>query len=249
VSLAADPPVLELRSISLTRGGRTILDRVDLSILKPGEVCGLLGANGAGKTSLLKVITGLLRADKGSVSIQGEVSPPGRMPTDMGALIEEPRFYPWLSARDNLAIAAGGRPERLERIDHLLAIAGLEERARERVSVYSQGMRQRLGIARALLGDPAIVLFDEPSNGLDPEGIAWLRALLVSLRTDGKTVLVASHVLAEIQRICQMVVVMGSGRIIAEGPMVEILAGFSSVEDLYFSLSDSLGNDQGGFLG
>lgn len=232
------PPVVELDSISLSRRGRKILDEVSLSITRPGRVCGILGANGAGKTSLLKVMTGLVRPDGGTVRIEGEVVPLGTMPPRAGALIEEPRFYPWLSGRDNLFVAAGGKSERLANVDGILAAAGLDERADDRVRVYSQGMRQRLGIARALLPDPPLVLLDEPANGLDPEGIAWLRTLLVSLREKGTTVVVTSHVLPEVQRTCDMVVVMSAGRIVAGGPMADALAGFASLEDLYFSLAD-----------
>ncbi len=237
---SARPPVLELESISLVRGGRRIIQDVNLAILGPGEVCGVLGSNGAGKTSLLKVITGLLRPSGGFVRIRGVAAPPGRMPEDVGALIEEPRFYPWLSGRDNLLLAAGGRSERFSRVDDLLATVGLEDRAGDKVKVYSQGMRQRLGIARVLLSDPSLVLLDEPSNGLDPEGIAWLRSLLTSLRERGATVVITSHVLAEVQRTCQTVVVLSSGKIVAQGAVEGFLASFSSLEELYFGLADAV---------
>jgi ABC-2 type transport system ATP-binding protein len=231
-------PVMELDSISLSRRGRKILDEVSLSITEPGRVCGILGANGAGKTSLLKVITGLVRPDGGTVRMQGGVVPHCTMPAQVGALIEEPRFYPWLSGRDNLFVAAGGRSERVAKVDGILAAVGLDDRAADRVRVYSQGMRQRLGIGRALLPDPAILLLDEPANGLDPEGIAWLRSLLVSLRERGTTVVVTSHVLSEVQRTCDMVVVMSAGKAVAGGAMADALADFASLEDLYFSLAD-----------
>jgi ABC-2 type transport system ATP-binding protein len=239
-AVLAPPPVLEVVSVRLTRGGRRILDDVSISLSKQGEVCGLLGSNGAGKTSILKVITGLVRPDSGTVRVRGGTCPYGRMPEDVGALIEEPRFYPWLSARDNLFVVAGGRSERVERIDHLLNKVGLADRGDEKVRVYSQGMRQRLGIARALLSDPPLLLLDEPSNGLDPEGIAWLRSLLSELSERGATVVVTSHVLAEIQRTCGLVVVVGAGRIVANGAMSDVLGGYSSLEELYFSLSDGL---------
>lgn len=243
---SVSPPVLELDSISLARRGRFLLDRVSLSVVGEGEVCGILGPNGAGKTSLLRVITGLWRSDSGTVRIRGEVSPAGRMPKEMGGLIEEPRFYPWLSARENLMVAAGGRKEWMERVEAVLAAVGLDERAADKTKAFSQGMRQRLGIARVLLGGPRLVILDEPSNGLDPEGIAWLRTLVASLSEKGTTVLITSHVLAEIEKICQTVLVMGSGRILARGAIKDILVGFSSVEDLYFSLSECpLGDSNG----
>ncbi len=231
------PPVIELDAISLSRRGRKILDEVSLCVTKPGRVCGILGANGAGKTSLLKVITGLVRPDGGTVRMQGGVVSHGTMPAQVGALIEEPRFYPWLSGRDNLFVAAGGRSDRVAKVDGILAAIGLDGRADDRVRVFSQGMRQRLGIGRALLADPPIVFLDEPANGLDPEGIAWLRTLLASLRERGTTVVVTSHVLSEVQRTCDMVVVMSAGRIVAGGAMADALAGFASLEDLYFSLA------------
>ena len=231
-------PVLALEALSLVRRGRKILDDVDLNITGRGRVCGILGSNGAGKTSLLKVLTGLVRPSSGSVSVLGDTIPHGVMPADVGALVEEPRFYPWLSARDNLMVAAGGRSDRTARVDEVLAAVGLQDRADDRVRIYSQGMRQRLGIGRVLLSEPEVVLLDEPANGLDPEGIAWLRTLLGSQRERGATVVVTSHVLSEIQRTCDSVVVMSGGRIVAGGAMADVLAGSSLLEDLYFSLSD-----------
>jgi len=232
------PPVLEVEGVSLVRRGRKILDEVSLCIQQPGQVWGILGANGAGKTCLLKVITGLMRANSGVVRVQGEVLPPGVMPSRVGALIEEPRFYPWLTGRDNLLVFAGGDNVKSARVDELLSLVGLRERANDKVRIYSQGMRQRLGIARALLSDPALVLLDEPANGLDPEGIAWLRALVAALRSKGTTVVITSHVLSEVQRTCDTVVVMSAGRIFAEGPMASVLSGVSSLEELYFRLAE-----------
>ena len=230
--------VLETSSVRLTRKGRRLLDDLSLSLAGPGRVSGILGANGAGKTCLLRVVTGLMRPDSGEVRVLGRAVPAGVMPERVGALIEEPRFYPWLSGRDNLLVAAAGRSAQVDRIDRILADVGLETRAGDTVRVYSQGMRQRLGIGRALLSDPQLLLLDEPANGLDPDGIVWLRDLLLSLGERGTSVVVTSHVLTEVQRTCDTVVVLSGGRCVAGGDMGEVLSDFASLEDLYFSLGE-----------
>ena len=234
-------PAIDLRSVCLMRAGRKILDDVSFQVAC-GSVCGLLGANGAGKTSVLRVATGLIGPHAGEVRVARHPVAAGRMPAQVGALIEEPRFYPWLSARENLLVAAAGRRERVVRIDDLLAEVGLWERKADKVRAYSQGMRQRLGIARVLLGSPEVLLLDEPANGLDPAGYRWLRGLVARLNANGVTILLASHALGEVQRLCSEVVVLAEGKVVACGTTAEVLSGHATLEDYFFALTDEEDN-------
>ncbi|MDP8908982.1 MAG: ATP-binding cassette domain-containing protein [Chloroflexota bacterium] len=201
-----------------------------------GGVFGLVGANGAGKTTLLRLLCGLTAATSGTVEVWGQPVVAGRRPPSLGGVIEEPRFYPWLTARENLAAAAAGRASWVERINGRLEQVDLLDRAEEVVAGFSQGMRQRLGLARALLGDPRLLVLDEPTNGLDPHGIRWMRSLITSFGEQGKSVIVSSHLLHEVQQVCDDVAVIAGGRVLASGSVASVTADASSLEDLYFSL-------------
>jgi len=190
-------------------------------------VYGFLGPNGAGKTTTMRVLTGLVHADGGTVEILGKPFHRGdrRRLFEVGALVESPTFYPYLSARANLReLAASGARVPSGRIEELLDVVGLCERANDRVQDYSMGMKQRLGIAAALLSDPRLLLLDEPANGLDPAGIVAMRDTLRTLASQGKTVVVSSHLLAEIQVMADTVGIIASGRLVREGPLKELLA-------------------------
>ena len=229
--LASAPAVTTgaaLRTSGLTKtyGALRAVDGLDLSVA-PGQVYGFLGPNGAGKTTTIRMLLGLVRPTAGSVEVLGEPVGGGHGLAALrrvGALVEEPAFYGYLSGRTNLDLFAAaaprgaGRAARRARLDEVLAIADLQDAAGKKVKAYSQGMRQRLGIARALLGDPAVLVLDEPTNGLDPQGIAQMRALLRRLAAEGKTVLVSSHLLAEVEAGCDRVAVIARGRLVAEGP-------------------------------
>jgi ABC-2 type transport system ATP-binding protein len=212
----------------MKRYGRQVaLAGLDISVPR-GTVYGFLGPNGAGKTTTMRLLTGLLRPDAGSIELLGEPyvrSDRGRL-FRIGSLIETPSFYPHLSARDNLLVfAATGRSVPSSRVDELLDLVGLRERARDRVSSYSMGMKQRLGIAVALLNDPELLLLDEPANGLDPAGIVALRDTLRTLASNGKTVFISSHILPEVEQLADIVGIIALGRIVSEGPLSELLEG------------------------
>ncbi|MGH2659437.1 MAG: ABC transporter ATP-binding protein [Actinomycetota bacterium] len=203
-----------------------VVDGLDLSVDR-GELYGFLGPNGAGKTTTIRMALGLIFPTGGGVELLGErVSGDGRAAAlrRTGAMIEEPAFYKFLSGRRNLEAFAraggdGGEVKRrLSRIDDVLALVGLARAANKRVKAYSQGMRQRLGIALALLGEPEMLVLDEPTNGLDPAGMREVRQLLRRLADDGTTVFVSSHLLAEVEAMCDRVGVLSRGKLIAEGP-------------------------------
>jgi len=212
-------------------GAQVALDGLDLAVPE-GVVYGFLGPNGAGKTTTMRILTGLIHADGGTVELLGRRFTRGsrRLLFGVGALVESPSFYPYLSGRENLlAIAATGAPVPRGRVDELLTLVGLADRARSRVSGYSLGMRQRLGIGAALLSDPRLLLLDEPANGLDPAGIVGMRDTLRSLAAAGKTVFVSSHILGEVQQLADVVGIIAHGRLVREGPIGSLLAGEGSV--------------------
>src|SRR5215471_8175884 len=189
----------------------------------PGSVTGFLGPNGAGKTTTLRMLAGLIAPDSGTATISGSgyaaLTSPGR---DAGVVLEAAGFHPGRSGRDHLRVycTAGGYP--LGRADEVLEITRLAAAGRRKVRGYSLGMRQRLALATALLGDPAALILDEPANGLDPEGIAWLRGLLRDHARRGGTVLYSSHVLAEVEQIADHVVIMNRGRLVFQGTLAEL---------------------------
>ncbi len=212
-------------------GANVALDGLDLRV-PTGVVYGFLGPNGAGKTTTMRILTGLIRPDSGRVELLGR--PFGRGDRkrlfEVGALIESPSFYPFLSGRENLrALAATGARVPSGRIDEILGLVNLGDRAKDRVSGYSLGMKQRLGIAAALLNDPRLLLLDEPANGLDPAGIVGMRDSLRALAAAGKTVFVSSHILSEVQQLADVVGIIAHGRLVREGSVETLLREEGSV--------------------
>ena len=216
---------LATRGLRKSYGSRLALDGLDLSV-PSGVVYGFLGPNGAGKTTTMRLLTGLLHPDAGSIELLGKPFTRGDRQRlfDVGALVESPSFYPYLSARANLGtLASAGGHVAKGRIDELLELVGLRERAQDKVSGYSLGMKQRLGIAGALLSDPKLLLLDEPANGLDPAGIVAMRETLRRLAAVGKTVFVSSHLLAEVQVLADVVGIIAAGRLVREGTLESLL--------------------------
>jgi ABC-2 type transport system ATP-binding protein len=217
---------LRTRALSKSYGERSVVDGLDLTVER-GELYGFLGPNGAGKTTTIRMALGLVRPSGGEVEVLGApvFSGDGRRSLErVGALVEEPAFYRFLSGRRNLEVfaRAGGRGEgtdlRLSRLDEVLTIVDLTDAAGKQVRAYSQGMRQRLGLAAALLGKPDVLVLDEPTNGLDPQGMREIRMLLRRLADAGTTVFVSSHLLAEVEAMCDRVGVLAHGKLLAEGP-------------------------------
>jgi len=221
-----DGMAIVTRELRKRYGPRVALDGLDLNVPR-GQVYGFLGPNGSGKTTTLRVLVGLIKPDKGSVAVLGTPYRWGdrRRMFRIGALIESPTFYPYLSGRENLqTFAAAGPPTPRTRVEEVLEAVGMKDRATDKVKTYSLGMRQRLGIAAALLSDPELLLLDEPANGLDPAGIVAMRELLRRLTASGKTVVVSSHILTEVQQLADVVGIIDHGRLVREGPMERLLA-------------------------
>ena len=214
-----------ITTAGLTRRYGPIRAVDDLTLDIPsGGVIGIVGPNGAGKSTLIRMLLGLIKPTSGSATVLGEpITTPARYASRVGALIESPAFVPGLSARANLTSLAHLRKRPAARVDEVLSVVGLTGRDREPVSRFSLGMKQRLGIAMALLPDPELLVLDEPTNGLDPAGIVEIRVLLQSLAQAGRTVLVSSHLLAEIEAACDYVVVIRTGSTLFAGPMTELL--------------------------
>ncbi len=219
---------LEVRSLSRTYGKRAAVADLDLTV-RVGDVYGFLGPNGAGKTTAMRCILGLIRRDAGTVRLFGQADLVAAR-RHVGAIIETPSFHGWLTGHANLMLAAAyagltGTAARDE-VTRVLARVGLAERGTDRAGTYSLGMKQRLGIARALLGRPKLLMLDEPTNGLDPRGMREMRELIRSLALhDGITVFVSSHLLAEVQAIGNRVGIIQGGRLRAEGKVAELLSG------------------------
>ncbi|MGS2614859.1 ABC transporter ATP-binding protein [Micromonospora sp. LZ34] len=218
---------------SLRHGRRVAVDGFDL-LVETGQIHGFLGPNGSGKTTTLRALLGLVRADAGRMTVLGERSPErlSRVSGRVGAIVESPQFFGNFTAHRTLRLLAraGGVP--VSRVDEVLAQVGLYDRGHERVKGYSLGMKQRLAVASALLKNPELLILDEPANGLDPAGIREMRDLMRSLAAAGVTVLVSSHILAEIQLICDHVTIISRGRRVAAGRVDEVLAGFDRHEFL-----------------
>jgi ABC-2 type transport system ATP-binding protein len=215
-----------IRAVGLSKryGELAAVDGLDLTVER-GELYGFLGPNGAGKTTTIRMALGLIHPTGGTIEVLGSSVTAGHGPFDrVGALVEEPAFWSYLSGRRNLeafARAGSGRADvhaRLDRIDDVLHTVGLADAADKRVKHYSQGMRQRLGVALALLGHPDLLVLDEPTNGLDPSGMREVRGLLRQLADGGTTIFISSHLLAEVEAMCDRVGVMARGALVAEGP-------------------------------
>jgi ABC-2 type transport system ATP-binding protein len=223
-----DELVVETKDLTKRYGAgdsaRLAVDRVSMTVRR-GEVYGFLGPNGAGKTTTLRMVLGLIRPTSGSATVLGGPAGEPETTARIGALIEGPGFYPYLSGRDNLRTMARyrGLPDQV--VDAALERVDLASRGRDRFKSYSLGMKQRLGVAAALMGDPDVIVLDEPTNGLDPAGMADMRALIVDLAKGGQTVLLSSHLLAEVEEICDRVGVIARGRLLVESTVSELRGG------------------------
>ena len=225
---------ISVQRLTKQYGSRTVVDRLDIDVPR-GAIAGFVGPNGAGKTTTMAMLLGLVRPSQGDGHVLGEpIDAPARYLPRVGALIESPAFYPSLSGRENLRLfaTAGGHPT--ERIEPVLAEVGLLDRDGDRgddcYRNYSLGMKQRLGIAAGLLGDPDLLILDEPANGLDPEGVREMRGLLAAMAGSGRTVLVSSHDLSELEQICDWLVLIDTGRSLYQGPTRELLVDGAGAE-------------------
>src|SRR4051795_8017058 len=215
--------MIEVAGLTKQYGARTVVDDVSFT-LESGTVTGFLGPNGAGKTTTMRMITGLVPATSGTALVDGrpyaELPNPGAV---MGTLLDASAVHPGRTGRTHLRLLADTIGVPSSRVDEVLALVGLSDAARRRIGGYSLGMRQRLGIAGALLAAPPVLVFDEPANGLDPEGIRWMRDLLRAHAARGGTVLLSSHLLSEVEHTVDRLLVIGEGRIVADGAVAELL--------------------------
>jgi ABC-2 type transport system ATP-binding protein len=216
--------MIEVRNLTKRFGRILAVDGVSFDVER-GRVTGFVGPNGAGKTTTLRALLGLVAPTSGEATILGrpyrELDDP---PRRVGAVLEAGTFHPGRSGRNHLRVVAAAAGIPAPRVDEVLELVDLREAARRRVRTYSLGMRQRLSLAAALLGDPEALVLDEPANGLDPEGIRWLRTFLRSLADDGRAILVSSHVLAELARTADDVAIITRGRLVAHAPLAELTA-------------------------
>lgn len=203
-------------------GSAVAVSDLDLEV-GTGQVYGFLGPNGAGKTTTIRMLLGLIAPTSGQIRLLGRPLPDPQAVRLTGSMIEEPAFYPWLTGRQNLQVSAWTRGSHADGdVSRALAATGLSEVAGRKVRTYSQGMRQRLGLAAAMLGRPPLMIIDEPTNGLDPAGIREIRELLGELAADGTTVFMSSHLLAEVEQVCDRVAVIVRGRLVEEGPPAQL---------------------------
>jgi ABC-2 type transport system ATP-binding protein len=218
-------PAIEVNGLSKRFGATLAVDDLSFSV-EAGKIVGFLGPNGAGKTTTLRALLGLIQPTAGTATIEGvpyvELDDPA---ATVGAVLDGGMFHPGRSGRNHLRVLALAAGVAETRVDELLELVGLSDSAKRRAGGYSLGMRQRLGLAAALLGDPRVLVLDEPANGLDPQGIRWLRDFLRSLAAEGRAILVSSHVLSEVAQTVDEVVVIHRGRSIEQAPIGELLAG------------------------
>ena len=203
--------------------GVLAVSNLDLRV-RTGEVYGFLGPNGAGKTTTLRMLSGLLRPSAGTATVAGGVPGSPSSLAQLGAMVETPAFYPYLSGRDNLRVMARYAGVSTSRIEPVLTQVDMTDRARHKFKTYSTGMKQRLGVASALLKDPQLLILDEPTSGLDPQGTVEMRELIKNLRSGGRTVLLSSHLLNEVELTCDRVGVIAKGSLVAEGTVEELRA-------------------------
>jgi ABC-2 type transport system ATP-binding protein len=220
--------ILSIQGLSKSYKHVKAVQKLDLQITE-GQAYGILGPNGSGKTTTLSVVMGIIRQDSGHFSWFGEEPQAGQR-RHIGSLIETPHFYPYLNLERNLRIICDIKGMPYGDIGRVLDTAQLTERKRSRYSTLSLGMKQRLGIAAALLGDPRVLVLDEPTNGLDPEGIAEVREIVLQQVQAGKTLILASHILSEVEKICSHVAILKKGELLADGPVKELLAEDEIIE-------------------
>ena len=223
VTVMENTTIVETHSLTKRYGsGVLAVNSVDMSVRR-GEVYGFLGPNGAGKTTTLRMLVGLIRPTTGTATVAGHTpgSPAGL--ARIGALIESPGFYPYLSGRENLRVVADMASVSSKRVEEVLDMVELTSRAGRKFGTYSTGMKQRLGVAGALLKDPDLLILDEPSNGLDPQGMAEMRKLIKDIAQGGRTVLLSSHLLGEVEQICDRVGVISGGRLVIQSTVQELL--------------------------
>jgi len=220
--------ILSIRGLSKSYNHLKAIQNLNLEI-REGQAYGILGPNGSGKTTTLSIVTGILRQNEGSFSWFGKIPYPGQR-RSIGSLIETPHFYPYLNLEKNLRIICDIKEMEYSDINRVLDSAKLLERKRSRFSTLSLGMKQRLGLAAALLGDPEVLVLDEPTNGLDPEGIAEVREVVQEQVRAGKTLILASHILSEVEKICSHVAILKKGELLADGPVKELLSEDEIIE-------------------
>ncbi len=255
-TLANSPPAVagssewavETHGLTKRFGDNVAVDNVELLVPR-GSAFGYLGPNGAGKTTLIRVLLGLTHADSGTMSLLGYNVPRhrDRALARAAAIVDEPRFHGHLTGRQNLQILAAARERAAKgRIEPALERVGILHRADDKVSKYSMGMRQRLGVAACLLGDPQLLILDEPMNGLDPGGMLDMRDMILSLVAEGRTVVLSSHLLDEVERTCDAVAIVDRGKVIRQGPISQLLAGSSFEVQVECSDPDRAGGLLGG---
>ena len=231
--------LIEFHGLTKQYGAVTAVDDLTFSLL-PGTVTGFVGANGAGKSTTIRMLLGLTRQSAGTATIDGR--PYAELPEPIrhvGAMVEPDVFHPNRSGRNALRVIARAADIPYSRVEELLGLVSLTDVAARRVGGYSTGMRQRLALAAALLGDPSTLILDEPANGLDPQGVHWLRGLIRQMASEGRTVFVSSHMLAELAQVVDDVVIIAGGRLVTHEPMKDLLdrVDGASLEDVYLDLT------------
>ena len=231
--------MIEAHGLTKRYGQITAVDHLTFDV-RPGVVTGFLGPNGSGKSTTMRLILSLDAPDHGAVTIKGRRYHDLPFPLrEVGALLEAKAFHPSRSARAHLQALAASNAIPASRVDQTLQLVGLTTAANRKAGQLSLGMAQRLGIAAALLGDPPVLIFDEPVNGLDPEGIRWIRNLMKSLAAEGRTVFVSSHLIAEMALTAERLIVVGAGRLLADTTVAELAATNESLEDAFLALTSS----------
>ena len=227
---------IQIQGLVKRYGPVTAVDNLSFEV-QPGTITGFLGPNGAGKTTTLRMLLGLVTPDAGSATINGRRYTELAEPLHQVGAVLEVGFHPGRTARAQLRIQALSAAADPSRADDVLRLVGLADAADRRVGGFSLGMRQRLGLATALLADPGLLILDEPANGLDPEGIRWLRGLLRDFAAEGGTVLVSSHMLAEVAQTIDSAVIVHHGRLVVQAPVAELTAGGTDLETAFFHLT------------
>jgi ABC-2 type transport system ATP-binding protein len=238
--------MIEARGLTKRFGSRLAVDALSFDV-RPGRVTGFLGPNGSGKSTTMRLILGLDNPDAGHAAIGGRRYRDLRWPLrEAGALLEARAWHPGRTARSHLAALAASNGIGRRRVDEVLGMVGLADVAGQRAGKFSLGMAQRLGIAAALLGDPPVLLLDEPVNGLDPAGIHWIRDLLRTLAAEGRAVFVSSHLISEVALMAEHVVVIGQGRLLADAPVADLAGRAPSLEDAFLRLTGASTEYRGG---